>query len=250
LTLTALWRTPSRLADFDVLCLQEVLAGDPDLPGYTALSGVAKDTPGPNGARRAFGNLRLSRFPVPQVFRHLLPWPADVGVRGMQCIALEATPDTPLGLVRVTTTHLEYYSRLQRAAQVERLHELHQEAVAHADSPCPDDASEGPFCFVPRAAASLLVGDFNCRPEVAEISRLLAAIEEGAPLYQDAWALVHPVQPHAPTTGLYDKRQWPGPPFACNFIFVSQNLAPRVQSMRVDATRDASDHQPLLIELA
>jgi len=150
----------------------------------------------------------------------------------------------------VTTTHLEYYSRLQRAAQVERLRELHQEAVGHAASPRPGDASEGPFCFVPRAAASILVGDFNCRPESAEVSRLLAAMEGGTPPYQDAWALTHPAQPHAPTTGLYDKKQWPGPPFACNFIFVSADLAPRVQALHVDASSDASDHQPLLIELA
>ncbi len=255
-----------QLADVDVLCLQEVSAGYPELPGcdgrdqfqglaallpgYTALSGVATDTPAPHGMRRAFGNLLLSRFPVQQVFRHLLPWPADAGVRGMQRLALEATLDTPLGLLRVTTTHLEYYSRLQRAAQVERLRELHQEAVDHAASPRPGEASEGPFCFVPRAAASLLVGDFNCRPESAEVSRLLAAMEGGASPYRDAWALTHPAQPHAPTTGLYDKPQWPGPPFACNFIFVSADLAPCVQGMRVDASTDASDHQPLLIELA
>jgi endonuclease/exonuclease/phosphatase family metal-dependent hydrolase len=255
-----------RLADFDVLCLQEVSAAYPELPGcdggdqfeglagrlpgYTAISGVATDTPGPDGGRRAFGNLLLSRFPVLQVFRHLLPWPADPGVPGMQRMAVEATLDTPLGLLRVTTTHLEYYSRLQRAAQIERLRELHQEAVAQAASPRPGDASEGPFCFVPRAAASILTGDFNCRPEAPEWSRVLAAMDDGTPAYRDAWALTHPAQPHAPTTGLYDKKQWPDLPFACNFIFVSEDLAPRVQAMCVDVTSDASDHQPLLIELA
>ncbi|MDO8248578.1 MAG: endonuclease/exonuclease/phosphatase family protein [Rhodoferax sp.] len=256
----------SRVADFDVLCLQEVSAGYPELPGcdgsdqfkgladrlpaYSAIAGVATDTPHPTGGRRAFGNMIFSRYPVLQVWRHLLPWPADPGVSSMQRIALEATLDTPLGLIRVSTTHLEYYSRAQRAAQVERLRDLHQEAVAQAGSPRPGAPSEGPFCAVPRAAASILTGDFNCRPESAEVSRLLAAMEGGAPPYQDAWALTHPAQPHAPTTGLYDKRQWPGPPFACNFIFVSADLAPRVQTLRVDATSDASDHQPLLIELA
>ena len=99
-----------RVADFDVLCLQEVSAGYPELPGcdgrdqfqyladrlpgYTAIAGVATDTPHPTGGRRTFGNMIFSRFPVLQVFRHLLPWPADTGVPSMQRIALEATLDT------------------------------------------------------------------------------------------------------------------------------------------------------------
>ena len=81
-----------RLADFDVLCLQEVSAGYPELPGgdgsdqfralakrlpeFTAIAGVATDAPRTGGGRRAFGNMILSRLPVLQVFRHLLPWPA------------------------------------------------------------------------------------------------------------------------------------------------------------------------------
>lgn len=135
-----------RLVDFDVLCVQEVSAGYPELPGcdgrdqfqyladllpgYTAVVGVATDTPHPAGGRRTFGNMIFSRFPVQQVFRHLLPWPADPDVLRMQRIALEATLNTPLGLVRVTTTHLEYYSSRQRMSQIERLRQLHQEAMA------------------------------------------------------------------------------------------------------------------------
>ena len=64
-----------RFADFDVLCLQEVSAGYPELPGcdgseqfvaiaarlpgYTRLDGVATDTPHPAGERRRFGNPAL-----------------------------------------------------------------------------------------------------------------------------------------------------------------------------------------------
>ncbi|MBK7742401.1 MAG: endonuclease/exonuclease/phosphatase family protein [Betaproteobacteria bacterium] len=88
-----------RLADFDVLCLQEVadhfphprLAGSAGedqfavlaalLPGYTPIPGVAVDHPGDDGRRRRFGNMILSRLPVRQVFRHLLPFPVDPGRR-------------------------------------------------------------------------------------------------------------------------------------------------------------------------
>ncbi|MEO8118583.1 MAG: endonuclease/exonuclease/phosphatase family protein [Rhodoferax sp.] len=256
----------SRVADFDVLCLQEVSAAYPELsgcdgsdqfkgladrlPAYTAITGVATDTPHPTGGRRAFGNMIFSRYPVLQVWRHLLPWPTDPGVPCMQRIALEATLDTPLGLIGVTTTHLEYYSLRQRAAQIERLRDLHQEAVAQARSPRPGAASEGPFFSVPRAAASILTGDFNCRPESTERMRLLAAMDDDTPPYRDAWELTHHSEPHAPTVGVFDRKQWPDPPFTYDFIFVSEDLAPRVQDTRVDPTSDASDHQAMLLVLA
>ena len=39
-------------------------------------------------------------------------------------------------------------------------------------------------------------------------------------------------------------------PFACDFIFASRDLWPRLQAIAVDAASRASDHQPLLLELA
>lgn len=254
-----------RLVDADVLCLQEVSSGYPELPGcdgsnqfkgladrlpgYMAVDGVATDTPHPDGGRRAFGNMILSRYPVLQVFRHLLPWPVDAGVPSMQRIALEATLDTPRGALRVTTTHLAYYSPRQRAAQVERLRELHREAVGQAGCQRPGEPSEGAFAFVPRAAASILAGDFNCLPESPDRVRLLAPFDDATPAYLDAWELVHPGHAHAPTVGLYDKQQWPGAPFTFDFIFVSSDIADRVRDLQVDTASDASDHQPMLLVL-
>jgi len=255
-----------RVADFDVLCLQEVSAGYPELPGcdggdqfrglaerlpqYVAIDAVATDAPHPSGGRRRFGNMLFSRLPVLQVFRHLLPWPAEPEVRSMQRVALEATLQTALGPVRVTTTHLEYYSPAQRAAQVARLRELHREAVEHARCPRPGKPSDGPFESVTRGGAALLTGDFNCRPDSPGHARLVEPIDAHTPAYRDAWQVVHASRPHDPTVGLYDKQQWPEPPFAFDFVFVSADLAPRVRDVRVDATSDASDHQPVLIELA
>jgi hypothetical protein len=110
------------------------------------------------GARRRFGNMIFSRFAVRQVFRHLLPWPADPGVSSMQRMALEATLQTPLGLLRVTT-----------------------------------------------------------RPTWNTIW------PASAPPCRDAWGIAHPGQPHAPTVGLHDKAQWPGPPFGFDFMRVSRS---------------------------
>ena len=69
------------------------------------------------------------------------------------------------------------------------------------------------------------------------------------PAYRDAWQLSHPGKPHAPTIGVHDKLQWPGPPFACDFIFVTEDLARRVEDVVVNGETDASDHQPVLLEL-
>ncbi|MFZ5547597.1 MAG: endonuclease/exonuclease/phosphatase family protein [Pseudomonadota bacterium] len=263
-----------RFADFDVLCLQEVSAGYPQLPGcdgsdqfaalarllpaYQAVEAVATDTPQPDGTRRRFGNMLLSRLPLGPVFRHLLPWPADPAVPSMQRVALEATVHAPGGPLRVTTTHLEWYSPLQRAAQVERLRALQQENHAQATTTRPASDTPGPFDPVARAGPSVLVGDFNFRPEMAEHARLQAPIgmddtestgDPATPAYRDAWALLHPGEPHPPSVGVHDKRQWPGPAFTMDFAFVSADLAPRVRDLRIDQATDASDHQPLLLVL-
>lgn len=255
-----------RFADFDVLCVQEVSAGHHQLPGcdggdqfeqlaarlpgYEPVAGVATDALAAAGNRRRFGNMLFSRLPVRQVFRHLLPWPAEDGVMSMQRVAIEAILDTPLGLLRVTTTHLEYYSASQRAAQIDRLRELHREAVAHARVVRPGTAADGAFEPVPRAAAAVLVGDFNFKPDDLDHARLLAPMDPDTPAYYDAWELAHPGRPHEPTVGLHDKEQWPGLPFTFDFVCVSADIAGRVRDVRVDETTDASDHQPMLLELA
>jgi endonuclease/exonuclease/phosphatase family metal-dependent hydrolase len=254
------------LGDFDVLCLQEVSSGYPELagcdgsdqfaalaarlPGFAVLPGIATDAPRPGAGRRAFGNLIASRLPVLQVFAHLLPWPTDPGLKSMQRVALEANLQTPFGVLRVTTTHLEYYSAVQRAAQIERLRELHREACAQAHALRPGDASDGPFEPLPRGVLALLCGDCNFRPEAPERKRLMAPIDAATPGYFDAWEVAHPGRKHAPTVGLFDKEQWPGEPFTFDFVFVGADLAPRVRDVKVDAKADGSDHQPVLVELA
>ena len=85
-----------QLADFDVLCLQEIadnfphprLAGSAGedqfavlsalLPGYSAVGGIAVDHPAEGGRRRRFGNMILSRLPVRQAYR-IVASPIDPG---------------------------------------------------------------------------------------------------------------------------------------------------------------------------
>src|SRR6185436_8590222 len=107
--------------------------------------GIAVDEYPANGGRREFGNMILSRLPVTHVLRHLLPWPADPGVPTMPRIAVEAVLETADGPLRVTTTHLEYHSALQRDAQVARLREIQVEATGHAADAWQEDKQGGPF---------------------------------------------------------------------------------------------------------
>ena len=149
------------MADFDVLCLQEVAVNYPRLeggagfdqvqrvrdllPGFEVHFGAAVDELGPDGQRQRFGNLIATRLPVAQAWHQALPYPADAGVRSMPRMCTSLTALTPFGPVRLMTTHLEFYSPRQRMAQAQALRALHEQACAHAGAPPLDDDSGGPF---------------------------------------------------------------------------------------------------------
>ncbi len=252
-------------SDFDVLCLQEVAANFPGLkgsrgedqfaviasllPGFTAVPGVAVDIRAPDGTRRTFGNLILSRYPVRQALRVALPWPADPAVRSMPRVLLEALVDAPFGPLRVMTTHLEYYSATQRSAQVEAVRARHAEACGHATTPGVSYSTDGPFQRQPVTVSTILTGDFNVRPTDPLHARLTAPFADPrVPALDDAWQRVHPGVAQPPTAGVHDHDQWPEP-FACDFICTSADLRERLRSVAVDPTSAASDHQLMSVEL-
>jgi endonuclease/exonuclease/phosphatase family metal-dependent hydrolase len=199
------------------------------------------------GRRRLFGNLILSRLPVREVFRHSLPWPADASCPNMPRVAIEAVVEARSGSLRIITTHLEYHSTSQRRAQIEGLRQVLAEAAGHTAQQRPDAPADAPFKAHPRPPAVLLCGDFNCEPESAERQALLRGGGEFPPLL-DAWAVAHPDLPHAHTVGLHGC-EWPDRAYCCDYFFVSADLAPRVVRFEVDPQTDASDHQPICLEL-
>ena len=258
--------TARAFADFDVLCVQEVadnfpargLEGNDDrdqfaglgklLPGYTRVQGYGVDLDGEDGRRRRFGNAIFSRYTVLSARRHALPWPADPSVDTMPRVAVEATLEAPMGAIRVTTTHLEYYSDVQRQAQARRLRELHAEACARALRPPPASREGGPFDPTPQTGLAILVGDFNFPPENRAYEEIQAPLEGGLPRYRDAWPILNGHHPHKPTfcvhSHVYSKT-----PYCCDFVFVSEPLAGRVRALAVDSATQASDHQPVLVEI-
>jgi endonuclease/exonuclease/phosphatase family metal-dependent hydrolase len=258
--------TARSIADFDVLCLQEVADyyPDPRLPGmrggnefgelarllgdYVAIEGVAVDQPADGARRRRFGNMILSRLPVRQIYRHLLPYPCEPGVPGMPRIAVEAIVGAPFGDVRVITTHLEYYSQRARFAQIDALRRIHADGYAHARDGLRCDADTGPFETFAYPRETLICGDMNFEPDSAEHARMVAPID-GATALADAWHVLNPRKPHPSTFKIYQKETPEEPELHCDLVFVNDELARRLRRHDVDQKTQASDHQPVIVTL-
>lgn len=254
-------RDAKSLADADVFCFQEVscgfekLDGGVDqsaelaalLPGHAAIFRPAIESIDADGRTRRFGNMTFTRLPVIQVASHLLPWPQAGSVRSMRRQALEVTVRTAFGPLRVVNTHLEYHSAAQREAQIARLLDLQEEASTSPHAAGPEHPE--PYVSQTLAPSSILCGDFNF--DVSDPQHaLLQGAARGGLNYRDAWTIRHPGRPHDPTCGLYDHAQWSDGPDCRDFIFVSEDLAGRVRDVAVDGKTAASDHQPMMIELA
>ena len=180
---------------FDVLCLQEVavnypgLKGDAShdqyallqkiLPGYELFFGAAVDEWNAPMGRQRFGNLIATRLPVVQAQHHPLPYPADGGTLSMPRMCTVVTVRDPsLGYVRVMTTHLEFYSKVQRTAQAHALVALNLQYIAQALAP-PELCDDGsPFQTKVHTAQAVLCGDFNLEANEPEYALLTAAPED------------------------------------------------------------------------
>jgi endonuclease/exonuclease/phosphatase family metal-dependent hydrolase len=199
------------------------------------------------GKVHRFGNMTLSRLPVLQVASHLLPWPRAGEPRSMRRSALEVTVQTAFGPVRIVNTHLEYYSAAHRAAQLVRLLDLQEEASR--DVRLASTSHVEPYGSQVVAASSVLCGDFNFDVSDPQHAVLQESSRPGLN-YRDSWSIGHPERPHQPTCGVHDRVQWKSGPDCRDFIFVTEDLAGRVRRIDVDGLTDASDHQPILIEIA
>src|SRR4051812_18225191 len=226
-----------RIADPDVLCLQEIAVDFPELagsggadephellralPGYEAALVCGVDVPRQGGGRSRFGNLILSRLPLGRVLRHSLPWPAAPDVPSMPRVAVEAIVEAPFGPLRVITTHLEYYSGAHRAAQIDRLIELNAEAL----SPKPKNDEPGTFRTLPRPPSAIVCGDFNMPPTDPLHRRMLDAG------FVDAWQALNPGSAHPHTFRVHERAEGQSP-YCCDFVFITPDLLPRLKAIR------------------
>ncbi|MFN3671243.1 MAG: endonuclease/exonuclease/phosphatase family protein [Bosea sp. (in: a-proteobacteria)] len=247
------------MADFDVLCLQEVADNFPELdgndasnqfatfaallPGFAAIEGIGVDTDDGRGGRKRFGNLLLTRYPVAQALRHMLPWEA-APTRNMPRVLIEAVAQTPLGPVRLMTTHLEYSSPLLRAAQVEAIREVHRMGCARHAAP----RQPGPhtYAMTPGTSSAILTGDFNMRPDDPSLARLMAAHDGDAPPLVDLWPALQGDALHPASAFIVDQTY--GAPGCLDYVLATPDLAARARRIVYDIETRASDHQPILVE--
>lgn len=257
-------RVAREFADADLYCFQEVSIRDSNLdqgkdenqvailaeafPDHRPFFAVAVDQP-IAGSRdsRQFGNLILSRLPVLQVMRHLLPRPADIGIKHMQRAALELSVKGRSTTFRIICTHIEANSQTQSMAQVAKLRALHAEAAEEHMSP-PKPGQKSPYDLDPRPSGAIICGDFNFKTDAPQYQVMTSPIAPWAPQFADAWTVRHGKTPHAPTCALYDRAQWPVEPHARDFFFVTENLKPRIVDIAVNQDTDASDHQPIRLD--
>ena len=208
-----------------------------ELAGYQYAFAAGVDLPGSRNRKR-FGNLLLSRLPMGRVLRHSLPWPAAPDVPSMPRVAVEAVIAAPFGPLRIITTHLEFYSGTHRVAQIDRLAEVHGEALAERL-----DEKQGSFQSPGRPRSAIVCGDFNLPPQDPAHRRML---EHG---FVDAWQALNPGKAHPPTFRIYEHDEGEKP-YCCDYVFVTPDLVPRLREIRIDGATQASDHQPVSVTLA
>ncbi len=249
--------------DLEVICLQEVAQGFPGLKGghgedvvaliaaafprHEVAFGPVLDVSTAAGRGR-FGNLILSRPAIDQIYRHLLPCPADPSVPAMQRGCVEVVVQGRRGPLRIMTTHLEYYSARQRRAQIAALRALQREVSESASQPAAVKESNPAFAPRKRPVSVILCGDFNCVAAREDYRALAAPFERVEQGWVDAWTIAHPGLAHAPTVGLHGA-EWPDHAYCCDFFWVTRDLAAYVAKVEVESDTAASDHQPVLLEL-
>jgi endonuclease/exonuclease/phosphatase family metal-dependent hydrolase len=253
------------MADFDALCMQEVavnytaLTGtlQPNqpaivkqlLPGFEVFFSPAIDELSPCGTmRQQFGNLIATRLPVRQVQHTPLPYPNPPVTQptpSMQRIALTCTVQAPWGPVRLITSHLEYYNQVMRHAQTQALRELHLQGCALAAQPSKTEQGT-PYQPKPLTTDTIICGDFNFEPDSEEYATMLQT--DASCNLVNSFDILHPGATYPSTFRLFDRTYGPEP-VGCDFFFVSDSLAHRVKGFAVNQVTQASDHQPVLLEL-
>jgi endonuclease/exonuclease/phosphatase family metal-dependent hydrolase len=219
-------------ADADVICLQEVDRHfgerSQDVDQALLLSraldmqlawGPAIDEPREGGGPdREFGNALLSRLPILVSDVHPLPG------RGEPRVALRTMLELDGGTLWVTNTHLSTGNPERRAEQVAALAALHDDAMA----------------------AGVLVGDFNARPNAPELAPLRGR-------FVDAWERAEDRDDQAGWWRFWQRDEGMthpahSPSRRIDQVWVSPGVT--VRSARVLDARGASDHLPLLVDLA
>ncbi len=266
-------RIAASLDGADIIALQEVTRGFPGndardmvteiealFPAYFAAFGAGADmhldfsrAEGRIVERRLqFGNMLLSRYPLLSLRNLLLPRSVTLDRLNYQRAALEAIVETPVGAVRIFSTHLDHMSADERLAQIgflrRRLSGFALEGAAMTGG------AEYGVSDPPMAEDFILLGDFNMEPESEEHVAMAGRKELDGRRNLRAG---QPVDVFERLDARSDKAiTWSHPSFAdgqgkwVDYSFVSPGLVPRLGAAWIDDTASGSDHFPLWVELS
>jgi endonuclease/exonuclease/phosphatase family metal-dependent hydrolase len=204
------------------------------------------------GARRQFGNLILSRFPIISSRHHLLPKYGSIGPLSIQRSTIEASIICGKHRIRFYSIHLTHLSPETRLPQINRLLEIHRDAI-HEGFPISGNLKgmdwESGVNDQTVPADAVIMGDFNFQPDSEEYLRMVGPISyDGSHIinpagFVDAW-LESGQDKMSGTTG-----QVKGVAARLDYCFVSTSLKQQIISCRVDEQATGSDHQPLWVDI-
>lgn len=274
-------RIARSVRDADVICLQEVERNWREmdhadqvarlsavLPDHYATFAPSVDIhdsratgPGARLARRQYGLLTLSRWPILSVRTFPLPkYPVQGQINDQSCLAEAVIAPKGRGL-RIYNTHLNYLSQRQRRLQVtEVLRQI-------ADAPRQGGPIEGPGVpeteyrqdwiavgpedLTPMPAPALLMGDFNMRPNAPEYGLIAGDTDPfygrltERTLFADALTLAGLPESAGRTHDDTDAAGFQ----RIDHLFLSGDLAPALRRAWIDDDADGSDHQPVWAEI-
>ncbi len=259
----------------ELICLQEVTRNNPRfgrhdmvaelrdaLPDYFAVFGpnFAADVGSHVENGRAvdvhfqFGNMILSKTPVLSSRNILLPRNRSYEGLNFQRGALEAMVETPLGMVRFYSVHLDHRDPLERLEQVRF---LKARALGYpVEGGAISGAAELGFPEPPHPEPYVMAGDFNILAGTPEYEALCGRVDHefGQPV--TAAYAVDAARRLGCDTG-DDNKTWVDPKRPgersrwkrIDYVFAHPLLAGRLKSARVDRNAAGSDHLPLWVEL-
>ena len=214
---------------------------------------IAAESTAPKLARRQFGNMVLSRWPILYARSHALPRPAVLVPDGfkpkvdMPRVALEAVIDCDGQALRVFSTHLSHLPGLQRQAQLDALRQILR--TVDDESPIWDEApavygwrTPEPGPPVPQGA--IVLGDFNMKLGSADYAHAVAPPkDQGAELF-DAWPLARESAVERATCLNYGGGQ-----SVLDYMLVTAGFRDSIAAARVGQDITGSDHYPVFFDL-
>lgn len=260
----------------DVICLQEVSRNNPAnqgrdmvaeigeaLPDYFSVYGSNFDANvgshvGKDGRARTvmfqLGNMVLSKTPIHLSRNLLLPRKRSFEAMNFQRGALEVLIETPLGFLRIYSTHLDHRSPQERLAQLRFLRE--RVLQAPLEGLALSGLAERGLPEPPVPEHFIVAGDFNMLAGSQEYLELCGTPDHefGPPLTAELFIdaavrlgasgddLVTWIDPAKPQDASRFKR--------IDYTFTSASLARALKRLWVDRTAVGSDHLPVWLELA